>query len=155
MIVTFIVQILNDLFNFLWQGQSEWSHWKWRYPAPCLLSSRRCWRTLRDWRGMELWEGKEEEKAKAEAEKRMKQSLGAVSRVRRPNQSLLPAQARLPTPLLLLPSPSELLHAAPLCYTAPPCGHGLVLQENHSQERHRTKAAKLHLSLENNNCLTL
>ncbi len=32
------------------QGQSVWSPWRWRFPAPCLLSSRRCWRTLRVWR---------------------------------------------------------------------------------------------------------
>lgn len=102
------------------QERSEWSHWKWRFRAPCLPSSRRCWRTLRDWRAMEPGEGKEE-KAQEQAEKRTKQSSGAVIQVRHPNRSPLPARAPRPAPLLLPLPPAEGLHSAAPLHAAPPC----------------------------------
>jgi len=89
---------------FLSQEQNEWSHWRWRSPAPCLLLSRRCWRTLRGWRGTDQ-EGKEVEKEEVKAEKRTKRNLNTAIRVRHPNLSPLTDVA--PCPVLLVPLSAE------------------------------------------------
>lgn len=105
------------------QEQSEWSRWRWRYLVPCLLSSRRCWRTLRDWTDTGLGEEKEEGKGGGEAKKRKNQSSEAVIRVRRQNQFPPTTWALRPAPPLLPPHPPEAPHSQQHS-SAPAAWHG-------------------------------
>lgn len=105
------------------QERSEWSHWRWRFPAPCRLSSRRCWRTRRGWKATEQWEGRVEGEAWRSRRK-------AVTRVRRPNRFPRPAWAPRPSRRPPLPPP-PLGSPAPPIATPPHCESTLDITQHY------------------------
>lgn len=138
--------LIRPLLSCL-QEPSESSHWRWRSPAPCLHSSRRCWRTLKGWRarGLWVWKEGEEGRVKGETGRRKKQTLVAVIHLHLQSLSrLLPRvlhRAPLPLPL----TPPELTAAC--CLYTTTLWQDVVLQENHRYCRLKLKRQSVWNSL--------